>query len=97
MAAREHESHIRRTLTNMQNDKHDLIHEFPQYREKIHELKMRDTRFAKLFASYHEVDHEIHRIEQNVETPSDAYSEDLKKRRIKLKDELYSILKTASG
>lgn len=72
---------------------HDLVHEFPEYRHQIHELKQKDTHFARLFDEYHEVDREIRRIEQEIETPSDAYTEELKKRRVKLKDELYAMLR----
>ncbi len=79
----------------MYNEHHDLIHEFPEYREQIHELKMRNAHFAKLFEAYHQVDREVRRIEQGVETPSDAYTEDQKKRRLQLKDELYAMLKQA--
>jgi uncharacterized protein YdcH (DUF465 family) len=73
-------------------EKHDLVHEFPQHRERIHQLKTENAHFAKLFAEYHEVDHEIHRIEQEVETPGDAYVEGLKKKRVALKDELFAML-----
>jgi uncharacterized protein YdcH (DUF465 family) len=73
--------------------KHDLLHELPEFRDRIHALKMRDSHFARLFAEYHELDHEIHRIEQGVEPTSDAVLEDLKKQRLKLKDDLYQILK----
>jgi uncharacterized protein YdcH (DUF465 family) len=77
---------------DMTAGKHDLVHEFPQFRDRIHTLKTQDAHFARLFAQYHELDHELHRIEQGIETPSDVYSEDLKKKRARLKDELYSIL-----
>ena len=59
----------------MLNEKHDLIHELPEHRETIHNLKMTDKHFAKLFDEYHEVDHEVHRIETNIETTSDEYLE----------------------
>jgi uncharacterized protein YdcH (DUF465 family) len=39
------------------------------------------------------VDHEIRRIEQEIETPSDDYTEELKKKRLHLKDELFAMLK----
>ncbi len=71
---------------------HDLLHELPEYRDKIHELKIADPHFAKLFAEYHEVDHEVYRIEQGIETPSDDYTEELKKRRLALKDSLFQML-----
>ncbi len=73
-------------------EKHDLLHEFPEHREQIHELKMRDAHFARLFADYHEVDHEVHRIEEGVETPSDEYTNGRKSRRLALKDELLKII-----
>lgn len=79
----------------MFGEHHDLVHELPEYREQIHELKMNNKHFARLFDEYHDVDHEVRRIEQGVETPSDAYLEDLKKKRLHLKDELYAMLKEA--
>lgn len=74
-------------------EKHDLLHEFPEHKETIHNLKTRDAHFAKLFEEYHELDHEVHRIEQGVENTSDAYLEDRKKQRLLLKDKLYAIIK----
>lgn len=71
---------------------HPLIAEFPELRNKIHEMKVSDHHFAKLFTEYHEVDHELHRIEQEIETPSDTYTEELKKKRLHLKDQLYVML-----
>ncbi len=79
----------------MQGEHHDLVHELPEFREKIHELKVSNSHFAKLFDEYHEVDHEVRRIEQEVETPSDEYTEELKKKRLYLKDELFAMLKQA--
>lgn len=32
---------------------HDLVHEFPQLRDRIHELKTSNTHFRKLFDEYH--------------------------------------------
>lgn len=77
----------------MFGEKHDLIHEFPEHKDRIHELKISDERFAKLFDEYHDVDHEVHRIEEGIETTSDEYLEERKKVRLALKDELLSIIK----
>lgn len=74
-------------------DKHDLVHEFPEYRERIHALKLSDAHFAKAFSEYHDLDHEIRRIEQGVETPGDDYIEQQKQKRVHLKDRLYDMLK----
>jgi uncharacterized protein YdcH (DUF465 family) len=77
----------------MLGEKHDLIHEFPEYRERIHELKTANPEFAEMFEQYHELEHEIRRIEMENEVHSDVYVEDLKKRRLQLKDELYAMLR----
>lgn len=78
----------------MLNEKHDLVHELPEHREKIHELKTSNNHFAKLFDEYHEVDHEVHRIETDIETTSDDYLEEKKKLRLHLKDELLKMIKS---
>ena len=77
-------------------EKHDLIHEMPEHREKIHELKMTNARFARLFEEYHETDKEVHRIEEHIETPSDDYTHERKIKRLALKDELLKIIMEAS-
>ncbi|MFO7593269.1 MAG: DUF465 domain-containing protein [Pseudomonadota bacterium] len=77
----------------MFGEHHDLVHELPDYRNKIHEMKVNDQHFSKLFDEYHEVDHEIRRIEQEIETPADEYTEELKKKRLHLKDQLLDMLK----
>lgn len=73
--------------------KHDLIHEFPEFRQQIQNLKLSDAHFARLFTEYHDKDHEVHRIETGAETTSDDYLETCKKERLNLKDQLYSMLK----
>ena len=75
--------------------KHDLIHEFPEFKEKIHTLKMSNAHFAKLFTAYHEVDHEVHSIETGAVNTSDAHLENRKKERLNLKDQLFQMLTAA--
>ena len=79
----------------MSLEKHDLVHEFPEYREKIHQLKTTDNHFARLFAEYHDVDHEVYRLEQGAETASGEYLELRKKVRLQLKDQLFRSLQQA--
>ncbi len=79
----------------MLTEKHDLLHEFPEHRDAIHELKLSDAHFARLFDEYHDVDHEVHRIETGIENTSDDYLEGRKKRRLYLKDELYRMIREA--
>ena len=76
----------------MLGEKHDLIHEFPEFREKIHELKLNNSHFSRLFDEYGELDHAVRRCETGVETHADDYVEDLKKQRLALKDALYKML-----
>ena len=76
----------------MSIEHHSLLLEMPQLRERIIELKTRDLKFANLYRQYDETDKEIYRIEEQIETPSDKYTEDLKKRRVLLKDQLYAML-----
>lgn len=77
----------------MNIEKHDIHHEFPEFKEEIRELKMTNNHFSKLFKSYHELDHEVIRIEEGVENTTDAYLEKQKLKRLHLKDEIYSMLK----
>lgn len=79
----------------MSIEKHNLVHEFPELRERIHSLKMSDHHFARLFNEYDELDHEVRRIEEGVENTSDDYLETRKKMRVLLKDQLYGMLTKA--
>ena len=72
---------------------HSLANELPEFKEQIHELKMNNNHFHRLHDEYGDVDHEIHRIENGTENTSDEYLEDLKKKRLFLKDQLFSMLK----
>lgn len=74
-------------------EKHDLLHELPESKEAIHTLKMNNNHFSKLFDQYHEVDHEVHRIETGAENTSDEYLEEKKKERLSLKDQLFAMIR----
>ncbi len=77
----------------MLGEHHHLIKEFPEYKDKIHELKLHNPEFAELIDKYDSLDDEIYRIEEQIETPSDDYTETLKKQRLLLKDQLFQMLK----
>ena len=79
---------------SMAIENHSLANEFPELKERIHELKMSDMHFHRLFNEYHDVDKEIHRIEQGIENTADDYLEGLKKQRLSLKDQLFAMLNT---
>lgn len=76
----------------MSNTPHELAEEFPEYTEKMSTLKGADAHFAKLFDEYHEVNRAVHRAETNVE-PTDQFNEEgMRKRRMQLKDQIWSML-----
>ena len=79
----------------MLGDHHDLLTEFPEYKERINELKNSNPEFAQLYEQYDALDEEIYNIEEQIETPSDEYTEELKMKRVQLKDKLYAMLKAA--
>jgi len=73
-------------------EKHDLLHEFPEYQNKIHELKLENPHFKKLFEEYDEVEHEIRRLNNGIELASDPIIHAKKAKLLHLKDEIFSIL-----
>jgi uncharacterized protein len=71
---------------------HNLSNEFPEYKDKIHELKMTNLHFQKLLKEHHELDKAIRQSETETIALCDENIEDFKKKRLTLKDELYSML-----
>jgi uncharacterized protein YdcH (DUF465 family) len=71
---------------------HELHEEFPEAADALHTLKTSDAHFARLSDEYHTVNREIHRIETDVEPASDEVLEDLKKKRLHLKDQIAAML-----
>ncbi|MGB0835044.1 MAG: YdcH family protein [Psychrobium sp.] len=76
-------------------ENHHLHNEFPEFNDQIRELKMNNRHFSKLFDEYHHLDRDVRRIEDAVEVSSDEHLENLKLRRLHLKDELFTMLKQA--
>ena len=77
----------------MANTPHELAADFPEYADKIHTLKQKDAYFARLADEYHDINRAIHRAETNVEPTDDFNEEEMRKKRMVLKDELYAMLK----
>lgn len=76
----------------MSIEHHDLVHDFPEHREKIHSLKMNNAHFAKLFDEYHTTTKTVEHLENSGVPVSDENFENQKKKRLQLKDQLYSML-----
>ena len=79
----------------MSVEHHDLHHEFPDMHDRIHELKMSDSHFRKLFEEYHELTRSIEKMEDEITPVATRTEEEAKVRRVHLKDELYRMLTAA--
>lgn len=71
---------------------HELADEFPDLTDRIHELKTTNAHFQRLFDEYHEINREVHRAEASGLNITDEHYEELKKKRMALKDEIYAML-----
>lgn len=80
----------------MLGEKHNLINELPEYRDRIHDLKMSNKHFANQYDKYHEIDNQVIRIEEGIENTSDEYLEELKKKRLAFKDELFAMIRNSN-
>jgi uncharacterized protein len=74
---------------------HPLTTEFPEYKQVITTLNVSDTYFHTLLEEYDRIDDEICRIEENLQWATDQEIEELKLRRVHLKDKLYHMLRHA--
>ena len=75
----------------------DLADDFPGQEERIHALKTSNNRFGKLYDEYVDLSRAIHRIESRVEPADEDREEELKRRRVHLKDELAAMLMNAES
>ncbi|MHC5654274.1 YdcH family protein [Stappia sp. ICDLI1TA098] len=71
---------------------HELHEEFPDQTEALHSLKLGNAHFARLADEYHEVNREVHRAETDVSPVSDEALEEMKKKRLALKDQIAALL-----
>lgn len=76
----------------MTHTPHELIADFPDQAEAIHDLRQKNAHFDGLANRYHEVNRAVHRAETDVEPTSDSHLNDLKRQRMVLKDEIAGLL-----
>lgn len=75
-------------------ENHNLTREFPEYEDKINSMKLNDNDFKKLYVNYEEVNALIQHYEEGEQNhTTDEHLTDLRKKRVYLKDNLYSYLK----
>ena len=77
----------------MANTPHLLADEFPAQVDKMHQLKLENAHFAKLYEEYHEVNRAVHRAETNIEPTDDANENMMRQQRARLKDEIWAMIK----
>mgnify|MGYP003405335237 FL=1 len=65
---------------------------FPEHQDLIHKLRHDDTNFAKIFESHQELDKEIIQLELNPVNLINDDIESMKRKKLKMKDEIYKIL-----
>ena len=74
-------------------ENHKLTHEFPELETKINTLKANDDVFRKMYVNYEEVNALIQHYEDGEQNhTTDEHLTDLRKKRVHLKDDLYSYL-----
>ncbi len=68
---------------------------FPEFRDKITELKTSDHHFTRLFDQHNALDQKIKNMEASITPATHEEIETLKKEKLAIKDQLYAILKKA--
>ena len=77
----------------MYGARHYLNNEFPEFQHTIDLLKTRNKDFADLLNEYDTTDKKIYGYSQQSQPVSDTHFEVLKKKRLRLKDQIYTILR----
>ena len=76
----------------MHVEHHDLHHEFPEMHDAINSLRSANPMFARMYASYHRLTGKVEDLEEHDMPIDDFTIEDMKKHRVKLKDDLYHMM-----
>lgn len=66
-----------------------MLHE---YRDEIAQLKASDNHFAKIFEEHNALDQKIKNMEQGIEIATATTIDELKRAKLKLKDEIHSMI-----
>ena len=76
----------------MQVEHHELHHEFPEFLDVMQALRNSDSHFSQMFDEYHALTNEVEHLEEEDVPVDDFTIEDMKKKRVKLKDTMYKML-----
>jgi len=76
----------------MSHTPHELAEEFPDRIQQMSQMKQSNAHFAKLFDEYHEINRAVHRAEVDVEPTDDLHMVQMRKTRLAIKDEIWSMI-----
>jgi len=76
----------------MSHTPNELAEEFPDRVGQMSKLKQSNAHFAKLFDEYHEINRAVHRAETDIEPTDDLHMSEMRKQRLALKDEIWSMI-----
>lgn len=79
----------------MSHTPHELAEDFPDDVERIHALKEENAHFARLVEEYHAVNRAVHRAETGIEPCEELAEVEMRKTRMRLKDEISGMLANA--
>lgn len=71
---------------------HDILHEFPEYANRIAQLREESDAFHHLMDEHNWLDSHIRSLEEHDTPVADFHIEEMKKRRLLLKDRLYALI-----
>ncbi|OTG84362.1 hypothetical protein B9T33_00770 [Acinetobacter sp. ANC 5054] len=70
---------------------------FPEYRDIVVQLRDENPHFARIFEEHDELDREIIQLELDPVNLHNGDIESIKRKKLKLKDEIYRLLKGSSN
>lgn len=76
----------------MSHTPHELAEEFPNHVPLMRHLRETDGHFLRIYNAYHDINRVIHRAETDIEPMDDNHITDLRKQRMRLKDEIFERL-----
>lgn len=78
------------TLKYFKNKGDKMLHE---HKAEISQLKQTNAHFAKIFNEHNTLDQRIQNMESGIEIASNTAIDELKREKLRLKDEIYAMIK----
>lgn len=73
--------------------RHDIETEFPELKGRIEALRSTNPPFARFYEGYEQVNRTIRKVEMGGAAMTEGELEELKKQRLKLKDDMVRLLR----